>query len=35
MNIGILQVSQNMELLNNPTMDETEDEATDGRVDAY
>ena len=32
MNIGNLHLSQNMELLNNPTMDETEDEATDGRV---
>ena len=29
-----LHLSQNMDLLNNPTMDETEDEATDGRVGA-
>ena len=34
MNIGILQVSQNMEILNNPTMDETEVQDTDGRVGA-
>ena len=34
MNIGILQVSQNMEILNNPTMDETEVEGTDGRLGA-
>ena len=34
MNIGFLQVSQNMEILNNPIMDETEVEDTDGRVGA-
>ena len=32
MDIKNLHLSQNMDLLNNPTMDETEDEATDGRV---
>ena len=34
MDIKNLHLSQNMDLLNNPTMDETEDEATDGRVGA-
>ena len=34
MDIKNLHLSQNMELLNNPTMDETEDEGTDGRVGA-
>ena len=34
MNIGFLELSQNMEILNNPTMDETEVEDTDGRVGA-
>ena len=34
MNIRILQVSQNMEIPNNPTMDETEVQDTDGRVGA-
>ena len=29
-----LHLSQNMDLLNNPTMDETEDEGTYGRVGA-
>ena len=32
MDIKNLHLSQNMDLLNNPNMDETEDEATDGRV---
>ena len=34
MDIENLHVSQNMELLNNPTMDESENEGTDGRVGA-
>ena len=34
MNIRFFQISQNMEILNNPTMDETAVKDTDGRAGA-